>query len=349
VTKSMSLLDIQQFSIELINVRQLEKLIQNLEMKPYSTDLRNKIIETKHKTNESTQKLADRFQVSYCFVNRLLKRYEATASVEASPHGGGKPPLINSQQLDIISQLVEADNDATLQQLCTRLEEKTGVKVSVPTMCRLLQKLELNRKKKTIHANEAETERVQNLRREYWKTIGEVKLSDLVFIDETGVNLAMTRRYARAKKGKRAYGKCPYNRGRNVTLIGAISLKAILASFTFEGWTNQEAFLTYVTEVLVPQLWDGACVVMDNLTAHKTTAVREAIEAVGARVIFLSPYSPDFNPIENCWSKIKEYLRSCESRTYTALDKAITEAINLVTQDNLIGWFTHCCYYVPFN
>jgi transposase len=339
----------QQFSIELINVRQLEKLIQNLEMKPYSTDLRNKIIETKHKTNESTQKLADRFQVSYCFVNRLLKRYEATASVEASPHGGGKPPLINSQQLDIISQLVEADNDATLQQLCTRLEEKTGVKVSVPTMCRLLQKLELNRKKKTIHANEAETERVQNLRREYWKTIGEVKLSDLVFIDETGVNLAMTRRYARAKKGKRAYGKCPYNRGRNVTLIGAISLKAILASFTFEGWTNQEAFLTYVTEVLVPQLWDGACVVMDNLTAHKTTAVREAIEAVGARVIFLSPYSPDFNPIENCWSKIKEYLRSCESRTYTALDKAITEAINLVTQDNLIGWFTHCCYYVPFN
>lgn len=318
-------------------------------MKPYSTDLRKKIIETKKKTNESTQQLAERFQVSYCFVNRLLKRYEATASVEASPHGGGKPLLINSQQLDIVTQLVEADNDATLQQLCTRLEEKTGVKVSVPTMCRLLQKLELNRKKKTLHASEAETERVQNLRREYWTTIGEVSLKDLVFIDETGVNLAMTPHYARAKKGNRAYGKCPYNRGRNVTLIGAICVQAFLAPFTFEGWTNKDAFLTYVKEVLVSQLWVGACVVMDNLPAHKATAVREAIESVGARVVFLSPYSPDFNPIENCWSKVKEYLRSCQSRTYAALDQAITEAINLVTQDNLIGWFTHCCYYVPPN
>lgn len=81
-------------------------------------------------------------------------------------------------------------------------------------------------------------------------------------------------------------------RGRNVTLIGAISLNAFLASFTFKGWTTQEAFLTYVTEVLVPQLWNGACVVMDNLPAHKTTAVKKAIEAVGARVVFLSPYSP---------------------------------------------------------
>lgn len=165
-------------------------------MKPYSTDLRKKIIETKEKTKESIQQLADRFQVSYSFVNRLLKHYEATKSVEPKAHGGGKPPLIKVQQSDIINQLVEADNDATLQQLCTRLEEKTGVKVSVPTMCRLLQRLELNRKKKTLHANEAETERVQNLRREYWTTIGEVHLKDLVFIDETGVNLAMTRRYA---------------------------------------------------------------------------------------------------------------------------------------------------------
>ena len=115
-------------------------------MKPYSTDLRQKILETKEKTNESIQQLADRFQVSYSFVNRLFKRYEATKSVEPLPHGGGKPPLINSQQLEIINQLVEADNDATLQQLCTRLEERTGVKVSVPTMCRLLQRLELNRK-----------------------------------------------------------------------------------------------------------------------------------------------------------------------------------------------------------
>lgn len=318
-------------------------------MKPYSKDFRTKIIETKQKTNESIQQIANRFQVSYSFVYRLLKRYKATASVEPTPHGGGKPPLLNSQQIELLSQLVEEDNDATLQQLSLRLTEKTGIKVSIPTICRLLQRLELTRKKKTLHADEAQTERVQKLRREYWTTIGEVCLKDLVFIDETGVNLAMTRRYARAKKGKRAYSKSPYNRGQNITMIGAISTAGFLAPFTFEGWTDKEAFLTYVTQVLVPELWVGACVVMDNLPAHKAIKVREAIESVGAKVKFLSPYSPDFNPIENCWSKLKEFLRAKESRTYQELDSSINEAINLVTDKDIIGWFTHCCYYVPPN
>ena len=99
----------------------------------------------------------------------------------------------------------------------------------------------------------------------------------------------------------------------------------------------------------MPQLWTGACVVMDNLPAHKAIRVREAIESVGARVVFLSPYSPDFNPIENCWSKLKEYLRSQESRTNLELDQAISKAIDLVTEKDIIGWFTHCCYYVSSN
>jgi transposase len=88
---------------------------------------------------------------------------------------------------------------------------------------------------------------------------------------------------------------------------------------------------------------------MDNLPAHKAIRVREAIESVGARVVFLSPYSPDFNPIENCWSKLKEYLRSQESRTNLELDQAISKAIDLVTEEDIIGWFTHCCYYVSSN
>lgn len=318
-------------------------------MKPYSRDFRQKILETKHKTQDSNQQIAVRFQVSYSFVRRLLKRYESTGSVEPNPHGGGKALKLNSQQIDVVTQLVEEDNDATLQQLCDRTEEKTGLKVSVPTMCRLLQRLELTRKKKTLHASEADTLRVQKLRAQYWTILGEVKLNDLVFIDETGVNLAMTRSYARAKKGKRAYSKCPYNRGKNITMIGAIAISGLLASLTFEGWTNKEAFLTYVKEVLVPQLWSGACVVMDNLPAHKATEVQKAIESAGARVVFLSPYSPDFNPIENCWSKLKEFLRTRESRTYQELDRAITEAINSVTEKDIVGWFTHCCYYVPPN
>ncbi len=101
-----------------------------------------------------------------------------------------------------------------------------------------------------------------------------MQLSDLVFIDGTGINLAMTRGYARALSGKRADSKCPYNRGKNVTLIGAIATSGLIGSNTKEAWTNKDAFLTYVKEVLVPQLWTGACVVMDNLPAHKATEVR---------------------------------------------------------------------------
>ncbi len=264
-------------------------------MKSYSTDLRRKIIETKLDTLESDQKIAERFRVSRSFVNKLVRQYEQSGNYEPLPHGGGAQPKLKREQIVLVIQLVEEDNDATLEQLSDRLKEKTGIKVSSSTLCRLLQRLKLTRKKKTLHASEAESERVQNLRREYWTSIGEVKLSDLVFIDETGINLAMTRGYARALSGKRAYSKCPYNRGKNVTLIGAIATSGLLASFTFEGWTNKDAFLTYVKEVLVPQLWTGACVVMDNLPAHKATEVREAIESVGARVEFLSPYSPDFN------------------------------------------------------
>jgi hypothetical protein len=164
--------------------------------------------------------------------------------------------------------------------------------------------------KKTLHATERDTARIQQLRVQYWQEIGAVKLADLVFVDETGSNLSMTRRYARALKGDRAYSDAPYQRGNNLTLIGAMALRGLVGEMTLPGATDALVFKTYVSQVLVPNLWSGACVVMDNLPAHKVAGIREAIEAVGATVVYLSPYSPDFSPIENCWSKVKEFLRT---------------------------------------
>lgn len=187
---------------------------------------------------------------------------------------------------------------------------------------------------------------MQRLRVEYWHAIGAVKLSDLVFVDEAGVNLAMSRRYARSLQGTRAYGDRPDGRGKNVTMIGGVSVQGFVAALTFQGGTDALAFQTYVSDVLVPNLWQGACVVMDNFSSHKVAGIREAIEAVGARLVYLPPYSPDLNPIENCWSKVKEYLRSIAARSYEALDQAITEAFNAVTPKDMMGWFTHCCYYI---
>lgn len=140
-------------------------------------------------------------------------------------------------------------------------------------------------------------------------------MRNLVFVDEAGLNLSMSRLEARALNGERAVGSIPGTKGGNISLIGALNLDGVVAAMTIPGSTNTEVFLTYVTQVLVPQLWKGAIVVMDNLKAHHAESIRVAIEAVGAKVKFLPPYSPDLSPIEQCLSKLKQFLRSSEART----------------------------------
>ncbi|MGB0562684.1 MAG: transposase, partial [Spirulinaceae cyanobacterium] len=120
---------------------------------------------------------------------------------------------------------------------------------------------------------------------------------------------------------------------------------------SFPGGTNGALFLWFVETVLCPLLWPGAVVVMDNLPAHKVDGVRQAIEAVGARLVYLSPYSPDFNPIEQLWSKLKGHLRAVEARTLDALHSSISEGLHLITLQDVLHWFTHCCRWVhsPVN
>jgi len=164
----------------------------------------------------------------------------------------------------------------------------------------------------------------------------------MVFLDESGVHLGMTRLYGRALSGERVHSNRPKNRGKNITMVSAMSLNEVIATLTYEGGTDIHAFMTFITKVLVPALWAGAIVLMDNLNVHLAQSVKEAIEAVGAKVIFLPKYSPDLSPIELLWSKIKEFLRSVKPRTREELDNAITEAFKTVTKEDILGWFTDC-------
>lgn len=150
--------------------------------------------------------------------------------------------------------------------------------------------------------------------------------------------------YARSLEGVRAYGARFYQRGQNVSLIGALALKGLVGAMTVNGGTNGDVFRAFVEQILVPCLWTGAVVVMDNLSAHKVKGIQEVIEAAGAKVIYLSPYSPDFNPIENCWSKLKEYLRSVAACSREALETALTDGLELISLKDIRSWFTHCCY-----
>jgi transposase len=138
----------------------------------------------------------------------------------------------------------------------------------------------------------------------------------------------------------------PGGHWRTITLLGAITIDGVLATMMIESPTDGEVFRAYLEQVLCPRLLSGQIVVMDNLSAHKDAQVRTLIEQTGAQLLYLPPYSPDFNPIEKCWSKIKEYLRAAKARLLDALEQAISAAIASVTAENLAAWFHHCGYRI---
>jgi len=159
----------------------------------------------------------------------------------------------------------------------------------------------------------------------------------------------MTPLYSRSLVGERALGKAPRNQGKNLTVVGAIALDGIRAMMAYEGGTTKEAFLHFVRHALVPALHVGDVVIWDNLKAHYCEGVSEAIEAIGAHVVFLPPYSPELNPIEHTWSKLKGLLRREEARTLRTLALALGRSSTEISQDDLIGWFTNCGYEAQGN
>jgi transposase len=156
----------------------------------------------------------------------------------------------------------------------------------------------------------------------------------------------MTRRYGRASHGERVREGAPAGHWRTLTLLGAITLDGLLAMMTIELPTDGDVFLAYLEQVLRPRLRPQPIVVMDNLSAHKHPQVRTLIGQTGAQLLYLPPYSPDFNPIEQCWAKIKEYLRGAKARLFDALEQAITAAIATITMENSAAWFYHCGYRI---
>ena len=198
--------------------------------------------------------------------------------------------------------------------------------------------------KKSLHAQERDTEENRKRREEFVEVIGKIDLDRLIFLDESGVSTQMTRLYARSTGGARIHETTPDGRWKILTILGAISTRGMIATMTIEAATDREIFLAYLDEVLCPNLRPGDVVVMDNLSSHKVTGVRERIEAAGAQLLYLPPYSPDLNPIEKAWAKLKQLLRAAKARTKEALDQAIAQNLPLLTTEDAKAWFR-----IPFN
>ena len=310
--------------------------------KPYSQDLRERVIAAYQAGESTMREVAARFSVSCTWVNELVQRQKKTGSFAAKPYGGGAEAKLTSKHYPVLEEIINAQNDLTLAEISQKLAEKTGIKVSQSTICRALQKMKLTRKKKTFHADKQKSEEVKQLRLEYQLIMWAIETNNLVFIDESGANLNMAITYARSTKGRRAHGPKPHNKGKNLNIIAAIAITGVIAALSFFGSNDTLSFLFYVTDVLVPQLNRDMVVVMDNLNLHTTDEVRKAIEDTGAKLVFLPTYSPDLSPIEMFWSKVKSILRSISPRTTEQLHSAITVAFNSVSTSNLFGWFYEC-------
>jgi transposase len=179
-----------------------------------------------------------------------------------------------------------------------------------------------------------------------WRLLvaGEVDAERLVFVDEMGTNVSLSPLYAWSPKGQRAFGSAPRNWGKNVTLLASITREGLGPCLAVEGSTTREVFETYLEHVLVPTLGPGQVVVIDNLSAHKGERVRELIEQRGCQLLYLPPYSPDFNPIEQAFSKVKGLMRRAEARTRESLIEAMGRALEAVTAGDIQGFFGHCGY-----
>jgi transposase len=208
----------------------------------------------------------------------------------------------------------------------------------------------LTAKKKSLHDSQRDTPRVQAARADFQQTIaatlGET-LRHWKFFDEMGLNLGLTSLYGRAVPGQRVVEATPGHSGAHYTAVALLSCRRLQAPSIWEGSMTAARFEAYVAQDVAPCLRRDDVMVVDNLSAHKSAAARQCIEARGARLLFLPPYSPDFNPIELCWGKVKTALRTAKARTWEALIDALADALRSVQRRDIHAWFAHCGYPLP--
>jgi transposase len=201
----------------------------------------------------------------------------------------------------------------------------------------------LDAPKKTLAASE----RDEQTRTVWREAVVRLDPQQFVFVDESGTHTFLTRLYGWAPHDQRASGSVPRNHGKNTTLVAALTPDGLLEPWLIAGAMDTATFEWYIRDELAPRLRPGQVVVLDNLSAHKAERIRQAIEARGCELLFLPPYSPDFTPIEQAFSKIKAILRGLGARTREALEEAVRQAVDAITPADATAWFTHAGYALP--
>src|SRR4051794_8845663 len=308
----------------------------------YSQDLRDRVIEAPE-SGTSARKVAVRFEGAASTAIKWLGRLRDSGERSARRQGR-RPGSKLDPHRDFLLAAVEAEPDSTLGELQRRLVEERGVRAGIGTIWTFLDRYDLTFKKKSAYAAEQNRPDVREEREDWFDGQLDLEPERLVFVDESFATTNMARRYGRAPRGVRLRAPIPHGNRKKTTLVAGLRLSGVTATQMLDGSINADRFLAYVIEVLVPTLAPGDLVVIDNLSSHKSHPVRGAIEAVGAKLLFLPRYSPDFNPIEKAFSKLKALLRKAAERTVSGVRQAIRRILAGITPTECANFFAQAGY-----
>ncbi|WP_324262347.1 IS630 family transposase [Altererythrobacter sp. H2] len=311
--------------------------------KSISEDLRSRVIAAVD-GGLSRRAAAQRFGVAVASAVRWVREWRESGATRAKPQGGDKRSQRIEAYRDIILGAIDRQVDLTLVELTELLRSEHNVTFAPSTIWRFLDRHAMTVSKKTAHASEQERPDVAARRRAWFRAQPDLDPERLVFLDETGATTKMARLRGRAKRGLRCRSPIPHGHWKTTTFTGALRLTGMTAPMVLDGPMTGEWFVAYAQQVLAPTLRTGDIVILDNLPAHKASGAREAIEAAGARMLFLPPYSPDFNPIENAFAKLKSILRKAAARTVPELWDAIGDALPRFTPEECANYFTAAGY-----
>src|SRR5436853_2066079 len=306
----------------------------------YSLDLRERVVGAVA-AGQSCRAVAVTFKVSVASVVKWSQRFRATGSAAAHKVGGRRPYALAGERAWLLGRLSERD-DITLRALGAELAER-GIKVSYFAVWHFFEHEGISFKK-SLHASEQDRPDVARRRVQWKKYQGRLDPARLVFIDETWAKTNMTRTHGRSPRGERLVAKVPQGRWRTLTFLAALRSDRIDAPCVIDGPINGQSFLAYVEQFLVPILKPGDIVIIDNLGSHKGKAVRRAIRAAGAKLFFLPPYSPDLNPIEQVFAKLKTLLRKAAERTVEATWKRIGALLRSFSPAECANYFANAGY-----
>jgi transposase len=310
--------------------------------KPYSMDLRGRVVAAVEKGGLSRRQAAERYGVGVSTAIRWVRRFRRTGSAAPSKIGGYKPRALSGEHRDWLLKRCD-EKDFTLRGLVAELAAERGIKVDYRAVWNFVHDEKLSYKK-TVHAAEQDRPDVARHRARRQSRQGGIDPKRLVFIDETWTKTNMAPLRGWAPLGRRLRTKVPHGSWKTMTFVAALRCDRIEAPWLLDGPINGERFLLYVEKVLVPTLRPGDIVIADNLGSHKGKAVRRAIRAIGAKLFFLPKYSPDLNPIEQVFAKLKHLLRKAAARTQDAVCAAISELLGAFEPQECSNYFRNAGY-----